>query len=147
MSRSGYTEDCDDNWQLLKWRGQVASAIRGKRGQAFLREMLEALDAMPERRLIAHDLIQVPPAFVPPSVVRSENVCAIGSVGIRRGIDLTALDPENYDKIAETFGIAHQLVQEIEWVNDEAFSVRNETPEQRWQRVREWVRSNLKEPS
>lgn len=30
MSRSGYNDDID-NWQMIKWRGQVASAVRGKR--------------------------------------------------------------------------------------------------------------------
>ena len=55
MSRSGY-HDGIDQWDLIRWRGAVASAIRGKRGQAFLREMLDALDALPEPKLIAHDL-------------------------------------------------------------------------------------------
>ena len=34
MSRSGYTDECD-GWELVRWRGAVNSAIRGKRGQAF----------------------------------------------------------------------------------------------------------------
>jgi hypothetical protein len=46
MSRSGYSDDHSE-WDLIRWRGAVASAIRGKRGQAFLRELLVALDAMP----------------------------------------------------------------------------------------------------
>lgn len=55
MSRSGYNDDID-NWALIKWRGQVASAIRGKRGQKMLRDLLAALDAMPEKSLIVHEL-------------------------------------------------------------------------------------------
>lgn len=35
MSRSGYTDDCD-GWQLIMYRGAVASAIRGARGQRLL---------------------------------------------------------------------------------------------------------------
>ena len=132
MSRSGYFDDCDSHWDLIKWRGQVASAIRGKRGQAFLRELLAALDAMPEKKLIAHDLIH------------EGNVCAIGSVGVARGVDLAALDPYDYDKIAEVFGIAHQLVQEIEWWNDEGGY--RDAPEARWSRMREWVASQIAEP-
>ena len=31
MSRSGY-EDGLEMWDLIRWRGAVASAIRGKRG-------------------------------------------------------------------------------------------------------------------
>jgi hypothetical protein len=45
MSRSGYSDDLDP-LALGRWRGRVASAMRGKRGQAFLREMLAAMDAM-----------------------------------------------------------------------------------------------------
>lgn len=143
MGRSGYTDDGDDNWALIKWRGQVASAIRGRRGQSFLRELAEALDAMPEKRLIAHELQQSAPAFVPPQFSRAE-VCAIGSLGVARGIDMRELDPENYDAIADAFGVAHQLVREIEFENDEA-SWSAETPEQRWVRMREWVRGKLKD--
>ncbi len=133
MSRSGYSDDCDMDWGLIRWRGQVASAIRGKRGQAFLRELVEALDAMPEKRLIAHEL------------QAGGEVCAIGSVGARRGIDMTKLDPEDYDGIAHTFGVASPLVQEIEFENDDAFW--NATPEQRWQHMRAWAVSNLKTES
>lgn len=131
MSRSGYTDDNDDNWALIKWRGQVASAIRGKRGQSFLQDLAEALDAMPEKRLIAHDLR------------KDGAVCAIGSLGVRRGVNLEALDPEDYHSVAGAFGITHQLVREIEFENDEG-SWAAETPEKRWERMREWVRRNLK---
>jgi hypothetical protein len=67
MSRSGYSDDFDfDNLALGRWRAQVASAIRGARGQAFLCELVVALDALPEKKLIAHDLES------------NGNVCAIG---------------------------------------------------------------------
>lgn len=32
MGRHGYTDDCDDVLASGRWRGIVASAIRGKRG-------------------------------------------------------------------------------------------------------------------
>jgi len=28
MSRSGYTDDCDEQWQFIMWRGSVKSSIR-----------------------------------------------------------------------------------------------------------------------
>lgn len=129
MSRSGYSDDIDDNLQLGRWRGQVTSAIRGKRGQAFLRELVEALDAMPEKRLIPNDL------------EHAGNVCAIGSVGVRRGVDMSKLDPHDPETIAGTFGIASQLVQEIEFLNDEAFY--GSTDEGRWQFMRQWAVSQI----
>ena len=55
MSRSGYSEDCDGR-ELIMWRGAVAAAIRGKRGQRALRELVVALDAMPAKRLITDAL-------------------------------------------------------------------------------------------
>jgi hypothetical protein len=90
VSRSGYSDDMDDQWQFIRWRGTVKSAIRGKRGQAFLREMLVAMDAMPEKRLVASEL------------EAEGQVCAIGSVGRARGIDMSKLDPEDYDTVAGT---------------------------------------------
>jgi hypothetical protein len=144
MSRSGYTEDVEDPWPLIRWRGQVASAIRGKRGQAFLRELVEALDALPEKKLIAHEFVVYAPSFVPPTLSKHvvPGVCAIGSVGLKRGVDLLAVDPDNYDRIAAIFGIAHQLVQEIEYINDEALCYA--TPEQRWQKIRDWAVQQLR---
>lgn len=56
MSRSGYSDEEAEPGQFAMWRGQVASAIRGRRGQALLREMLAAMDAMPVKRLIANSL-------------------------------------------------------------------------------------------
>jgi hypothetical protein len=131
MSRSGYTDDFDDQWQHIMWRGAVSSAIRGKRGQAFLRELIAALDARPEKHLIAYDL------------EAGGNVCAIGSVGVMRGVDMSKLDPEWSENIARTFGISDALVCEIEFINDEANYYKPETPEERWQRVRKWAVSNL----
>jgi hypothetical protein len=130
MSRSGYSDDLDQ-WDLTQWRGQVASAIRGARGQAFLRELLVALDAMPEKRLIAHELVGED----------GDAVCALGCIGAHRNLEIEKLDTEDHEGLSRAFNIAHQLVQEIEFENDEgAF---HETPETRWTRMRAWVESQL----
>lgn len=134
MSRSGYSEDRDDQWALIRWRGAVASAIRGKRGQAFLHEMLDALDALPEKKLVALEL-------------ESEGqVCAIGAVGRSRGVDMKTLDPEDYEGVAAAFGVATPMAQEIVWMNDEAGPWK-ETDEQRFERMRRWVVRQINEPS
>lgn len=133
MSRSGYTDECEN---LALWRGAVYRAIQGKRGQAFLREMLDALDALPEKRLIAHELKREDGA-----------VCALGSVGVRRGIEMPKIDPENeYDwgveGMGKLFGIAEAMAREIQYVNDEQ-NYKPETDEQRFQRVRRWVHDHI----
>ena len=132
MSRSGYIDDFDDNWALIRWRGQVASAIRGERGQALLRDLVTALDAMPEKSLIADEL-----------VTPEGDVCALGAVGKLRGVDMTVVDPEDYESVATIFNVAEPLAREIEYLNDERY--RRETPEQRWTRMREWAASQIKQ--
>lgn len=134
MSRSGYSDDYDMNWANIRWRGAVASALRGKRGQAFLREMRDALDAMPEKRLIAHE------------IVSPTGCCAIGAVALRRGLDVTRLDPEDRKGVAATFGIAEAMAGEIAYMNDEA-AYYADTPEKRWLRMREWVEGAITEES
>lgn len=129
MSRSGYSDDLDD-WDLIRWRGQVASAIRGKRGQKLLTEMLAALDAMPDKSLVVGEL-QTPEG----------DVCALGALGKARGLDMATLDPEEPESVAAAFNIATQLAQEIVYQNDEGSY--NETPEQRWERMRKWVISAI----
>lgn len=125
MSRSGYSEDCDSEWQMICWRGAVASAIKGKRGQSFLREMLEALDRIGGQRLIKNDLIKL------------GEVCAIGAVGVGRSLDMSEIDPEDREMIADKFGIAPALAAEIMYLNDEW--VYQETPAERFTRMRAWV--------
>lgn len=132
MGRSGYNEDCIDNWALIKWRGQVASAIRGKRGQDFLRELIEALDSLPEKKLIADKLQDT-----------TGRVCALGAVGLKRGVDMSELDVDDYDTLSGVFGVAHQMVQEIAFMNDEcAFGAARD--EFRWEQMRQWAINNLK---
>jgi hypothetical protein len=130
MSRSGYSDDCD-NWDLIRWRGAVASAIRGKRGQSFLKEMLTALDALPEKRLIAEEL------------EKDGEVCALGVIGRARGIDMSQLDPEDYGAVSIAFGIPRALAQEIMFVNDDYLWWKEATPEKRFATVRKWVEKKL----
>lgn len=130
MSRSGYVDDFDDAWELIRWRGAVASAIAGKRGQDFLYEMLHAMAALPERKLIADEL-----------ECEDGAVCAIGAVGKARGINMKGIDPEDRDRVAALFGIAPALAAEIVFMNDEWSH--GETPEARFERMRSWVEQNL----
>ena len=144
-------DDCEQ-WDLIRWRGQVASAIRGKRGQAFLLEMWKAMQALPAHRLIANELENIDDG----------TVCAIGSVGKARGVDMSKLDPEDYEAIADAFGIPHQLAQEIMFLNDEydrgdyveahgptrygrgLYVLIPITPEKRFERMKKWIEDHLR---
>lgn len=128
--RSGYQDDLEQQ-DLAMWRGRVASAIRGKRGQKLLTDLIAALDAMPDKRLIAND------------IVREGDVCALGACGQYRGVpELDKFAPDEHDVLASAFNVAVCLIQEIEWINDE-YSPHEETPEQRFVRVRKWAVKNL----
>lgn len=130
MSRSGYYEDIDDMWAHIRYRGAVTSAIRGKRGQSFLKEMLASLDALPEKKLVRNEL------------EHAGQVCAIGSVGRARGINMSGIDPEDPSTVANVFGINEKMVREIVYVNDEDWYA-NDSDEERFRRVRAWVVANI----
>lgn len=130
MSRSGYSDDCD-GWALIRWRGAVNSAIKGKRGQAFLRELAEAMDAMPEKVLIRNELRDAEGDF-----------CALGVVGAARGIDMSKIDAEDREAVAGAFGISPAMAAEIVCENDEN-GWYDETPQARWGRMRQWIDSQI----
>ena len=127
MSRSGYSDE-GDNWSMIRWRGAVASAIRGKRGQEFLREALSVLDAMPAKKL-ARAALEAEGQY-----------CTIGAIMHSRGIETSRDCPED---IAKKLHSTHALIAEIVYENDE-YSWLKETPAERWGRMRTWVFNNIK---
>ena len=133
MSRSGYNDydDIGDPWRWIMWRGAVASSIRGVRGQAFLRELIDALDAMSRKTLVVGEL-QVDGEF-----------CALGVVGQARGLDLTKINTENWRQISDNFGIAVSLAREIMFENDEGSCWGDARGTDRWAHVRRWAESKL----
>lgn len=165
MSRSGYTDDDDGGLGL--WRGAVTRAIKGKRGQAALRELAAAMDAMPNKALAAESLVTEDGEF-----------CTLGVLGQARGIDMAEIDPDDWDAVAARFGLAPAMVREIVYENDEGVdtykwveielcgpirphypdfgsrfrSVRVDIPTEivaaeRWSAMRKWVESNLIAPT
>ena len=160
MSRSGYTDDCEN---LGLWRGAVERAIRGKRGQQALKEIAAAMDAMPTKVLAAESLVTADGEF-----------CTLGVLGAARGVDLSPIDPEDAEQVAKAFDLAPAMVREIVYENDEAMvtwkyvdveitgPVRPHWPEygnhivrtmvylpeselgpMRWKRMREWIDQHL----
>ena len=118
MSRSGYTDEYE--WLDL-WRGSVDRAMRGARGQRFLRTIVAALDALPEKRLIREEFVN-----------EMGEVCALGAVDPQ-----CPADPYDREALAAHFNIAPAMAAEIMSVNDDWWA--EETPEQRWVRMLVWV--------
>lgn len=137
MSRSGYVDDSgDDPLAFGRYRQAVKNAIEGKRGQAFLRELAAAMDAMPEKVLIANELID-----------EDGSCCAIGVVCKARGLDVSQVDPDDPDQVGDLVGIARSMAAEIEFENDEDFGRnRDTTPERRWVYMRQWVQDHILKP-
>lgn len=140
MSRSGYSDDLcgDDPLAYGRWRGAVKSATEGARGQAMLRELAQALDAMPDKRLY-------PGSFTTPE----GQFCTLGVLGSQRGTQMDDLGDEDdcsTKLVGQRFGIARALAAEIMYLNDEGMYVgwEEDAPQKRWQRMREWVAQQLK---
>lgn len=81
MSR-GYIEGEGDetNPVHLIMHTWVQRAIKGKRGQRLLHDLADALDAMPEKRLVRH------------SFACESGVCPMGALGRARGVDMSYLE-------------------------------------------------------
>jgi hypothetical protein len=145
MSRSGYTEDYGEefNNQLEFYRKAVDRAIWGKRGQVFLKDMLAALDALPNKRLVQYEF-----------ETEEGDVCALGSVARVKGVEVPKGDfgdddgmSINAHALGRKLNIAECLVREIMFENDELgsyYAGRDETPEDRFIRMRAWVASHIK---
>jgi len=141
MSRF-YDTCCGDltNWDYIRYQGALLAAIKGKRGQAFLADLFQALDDMPVKELIPKELeIQ-------------GQCCALGVLGKSRCLDLkemgvfikTAQLQGSYDILAAAFNIAPTLVQEVVTINDYDDNYPCPvSPAARYRRVLKWVADNL----
>jgi hypothetical protein len=145
MSRfdDSYDEDFPNQWALYEKAQQ--NALRGKRGQAVLKELEAALLAMPVKRLI-HGFL-----------AHEGEVCALGALAAKRKVDgglawKDAVDelPSCDGSVSDTIDFAESrlkikqtLAIAISYQNDEGVEWRA-TPEERWEKVLQWVREQIK---
>lgn len=124
MIRSRYSYEYK---YIFLCRSKINRALKSKRGQAFLVELAAQMDYMPNRALINSALIE-----------ESGGYCAIGVVSKSRNLDVSKIDPYDPKSVGIALKINHMIVAEIAYINDEGVSF-EETPQQRWVRVRKWV--------
>ncbi|MGB1013393.1 MAG: hypothetical protein ACPG4T_04600 [Nannocystaceae bacterium] len=133
-SRSGYSDDGwgsrEERWQGIRYRGAVASALRGKRGQKFLRDLIEALDAMPVKKLISG------------GPVTPDGCCAMGAVMLLRGLEVSSQYDSLAAQLAEPLDIAEAMAQEIAFENDGDLDYIKSDAD-RWTKMRRWAEGNL----
>jgi hypothetical protein len=154
MSR-GYNDydgdgpEYNNAWEL--YEKAIDNAKKGKRGQKLLRELADALDALPVKRLVAGRFVRA-----------DGEVCTLGALAMARGVEA--------DKLAHLDQLAHridsdgdygpELVEPLRREASEVFDVArclaghimdrndggpdNETSEQRFSRMRFWVAEQIK---
>ena len=139
MTRLYYDDDLEP-WEENLSAGALRSAIRGKRGQQLLRDLINGLDALPSPELSAGALEDE----------ETGGCCALGAVRRFRGADAVPLwfDPMEEDlrpaHLAEPFNISVSLAWAVLQVNEDADGCNNERARRRrWQRVRDWAVENL----
>lgn len=171
MSRFSEADEYDV-YQILawgRWSHNAKQVIQGKKGQAFLREFLAALEAWPEKRLILNAVARTGYAHIHDGfgeVVETPCIeaCAIGAFAIMKGKSPVYLQDKYTDKknmfrgyeyepisnIDETkdagmeLGLSGMLSEVVAWLNDEEFG--NESPERRYQGILAWVRNAIADP-
>lgn len=143
--RINYSEE-EFPGQFELWQANCSRSIKGKRGQAELRILRDALLALPEKRLIEGLLYD-----------DEGGVCAIGAYAKHKGLDIQKEDPEDHtDQVGIDAGMPEMLAWKVVEMNDEEFSGydfdtrkgtlfenRRITPERRFQMMLNWVESQL----
>lgn len=160
--RISYSEDEEYPGQFALWQGNCRRSLRGKAGQAALRELEAALLALPDKRLIAGKLIDA-----------EGGVCSIGALAKYKGRDLLNephVGPDDefegdgeMEEIGMELGMPRLVAWKVVEMNDVQFDGRDLvtlegpyrwysekpkawvpiTPEERYSRVLAWVRRQL----
>jgi hypothetical protein len=146
MSRITYCDDEDFQNQAYLWEANQERSIKGRKGQAALRELEAALLALPEKRLIANELEN-----------SKGEVCAVGAlakfkgkenpmVGDSFGDEGLTLNEDEIERVTVRFatelGVPSMVAVAVVHENDDCWSV-NITPEQRYEKVLNWTRRQL----
>ncbi len=127
--RISYSEEEQFPGQFFLWRANSARSLLGKAGQAALRELRDALLALPTKRLVVGVLDN------------GADCCAIGALVRRKGITPKA-DPE-YEM--EDVGVECGMPRLVAWrvVEENDMATYSMTPEQRYAAILAWVNALL----
>lgn len=166
-------DDCeaDDTRSFLRacaFGHNVEQALKGKKGQKFLRELEAELVAMPEKRLFRGTLA-IAPATLGFGVKLEGEVCALGVVAVARAVRKglsrdeafakvaqvarPSKDDEDYEngyqkieKAAKELGISTPLAYAIVSANDEGFYASlgdDRSPEALYRAMLGWIRAQI----
>jgi hypothetical protein len=141
-----FSDDYDwDFGRYMLWEQAVTNAMSGRRGQAALRDLEEALVALPEKRLVD-------------TLCKDGEVCAISALVVHKRVQAgedratviaeleRMVDPEGDPDAADITAclgarhgnMAYSMAWTIaQWNDEDCFAY---TPEQRYEWVLKWVR-------
>jgi hypothetical protein len=149
----------DDTIPVGLWLAGVRRSVQGKRGQAILVELEQALEALPQKRLTKGALAQLEDfdADVPKP---TGDVCLVGALALHREVkkgksvdealmhlaDLEDGYPgaDGTAEVGAAMGMSRSMAWHLGWVNDEMFM--SASPEERYERVLAWVRLQRRKP-
>lgn len=139
MSRVDYNE-WDDEWGHLhtgRWERNSRAVLASKRGQTALRDLREALIALPLKRLAADTFCEVDDKG-------NVEACVLGAFALHKGIDpqrlsgLNGVDAnETADWATGALGLTFTLAWNLVDMNDEKYG--SYTPEQRYEAFVLWL--------
>ena len=145
MSRSCYSDDFGDDFpgQMELYRANVERSIRGAFGQQRLKELRDALRALPVKELQA-DIFATGSNEAP-------QVCALGAWAlakcggdVEKAREMVRSDDDDHDtaEALKSHGWPRLVVFDTIYQNDQEWS-RFETPARRYERVLAWVESQI----
>ncbi len=146
MSR--FSDDFDEDFynQQALYAQATKNALAGKRGQAALKELAEALLALPEKKLLEGQLYN-----------EKDEVCAVGAMAVHRKMKKGMTRAEAVAELSKKYGddchstidcgmadvgLLGCLAAEFAYINDEEACA--STPEERYEIVLKWVREQIK---
>lgn len=149
--RISYSDDEQYPGQFELWQANCDRSLAGKKGQAALRELEQALIALSNKRLIIYQLEDA-----------EGEVCPIGALMKYRGLsqDTIKADPEcEMEEVGVELGMPRLVAWKIVELNDIELDMHwikglasvsegnrrvEYTPEERYERVLAWVRQRIR---
>ena len=129
--RINYSEDEDFGGQFELWQANCRRSIKGAKGQQALRELRDALLALPTKRLISGALES------------NGEFCAIGAYAKAKGLTLAQFGEDEHERAGEEAGMPRLVSWKVVYENDEGcgWLPRSvvEPPEARYERMLRWV--------
>lgn len=133
--------DSDEEFRRGAWDENRRRAFASERGKKALRELRNALAALPERRLLGGQFAEI--NYEDDDSITVGDVCAIGALAKYKGMEFTHYHgSEDFDgfetaEIARSLGMTYVMGYTIAYRNDEIYE--HETPSERWWLMYGWL--------